>query len=92
MKKRLIRPTAAADAAINAGIAADPDTYEVSSENFKKMRPFRLGRPKSDNPKEHVNLRLDPQVLKFFRAGGPGWQTRLNSALLAYVARQQRRS
>ena len=52
------------------------------------MRPFRVGRPKSANPKEHVNLRLDPKVLEFFRSGGPGWQTRVNDTLLKYVARQ----
>ena len=52
------------------------------------MRPFRVGRPKSENPKEHVNLRLDPKVLEFFRSGGPGWQTRVNDTLLKYVARQ----
>ena len=31
----------AEEAAINAGIAADPDTFEVTDEQFKKMR----GRP-----------------------------------------------
>jgi uncharacterized protein (DUF4415 family) len=39
------------------------------------------GRPKSDNPKEQVTLRLDAEVLEHFREGGAGWQTRINSAL-----------
>jgi uncharacterized protein (DUF4415 family) len=43
--------------------------------------PVPRGRPKSANPKEHVNLRLDPDVLAHFRAGGPGWQSRINAAL-----------
>ena len=48
----------------------------------KVIRPARpIGRPKSANPKEVVNLRLDPDVLEHFRAGGPGWQTRINEAL-----------
>ena len=41
----------------------------------------RRGRPKSANPKEAVNLRLDVDVLEFFRNTGPGWQTRINEAL-----------
>ncbi len=92
MKKvKLIRPTAAENRAINAGIAADPDTYVLSAEEMKQLKPvFPRGRPKSDSVKEHVNLRLDPEVLKFFRAAGRGWQTRVNAALAAYVTKQRR--
>jgi uncharacterized protein (DUF4415 family) len=43
--------------------------------------PIPRGRPKSANPKEHVNMRLDRDVLAHFRAGGPGWQSRINAAL-----------
>ena len=39
------------------------------------------GRPKSDNPKQVINLRVDADMLERFRAGGPGWQTRMNAAL-----------
>ena len=28
-----------------------------------------------------VNLRPDPDVLKYFRKTGPGWQSRINEAL-----------
>jgi uncharacterized protein (DUF4415 family) len=89
-KAKLIRPTAAEDAKINAGIAADPDTLEVSDEQFKEMRPFRRGRPPSDTHKVHVTLRLDPEVVEFFRAPGQGWQTRLNEALVGYVSRKRK--
>jgi uncharacterized protein (DUF4415 family) len=40
-----------------------------------------LGRPKSDNPKKQVTLRLDPDVLEKFRATGKGWQSRINAEL-----------
>ena len=43
--------------------------------------PVPRGRPKSANPKEHVNMRLDRDVVAHFRAGGPGWQSRINAAL-----------
>ncbi len=88
-KQKILMPTAAEDREILAGIAADPDTYEVSAEDFKKLRP--LGRPPSAAPKVHVNLRLDPKIVDFFRASGRGWQTRVNTALAAYVARQPKR-
>jgi len=32
-------------------------------------------------PKEHVNTRLDADVVQAFRRAGKGWQTRLNNAL-----------
>ncbi len=44
------------------------------------LRPKR-GRPASLNPKMHINLRLDAEVVDAFRASGDGWQTRVNAAL-----------
>ena len=41
----------------------------------------RRGRPKSVSPKQAVNLRLDADVLEYFRNTGPGWQSRINEAL-----------
>jgi len=81
LKPGHISPTDEEDAAIRAGIAADPDTFEPSDEDFLKLRPAGRGRPKSAAPKEAVKLRLDPDVLAHFRATGPGWQTRVNKAL-----------
>jgi uncharacterized protein (DUF4415 family) len=37
-----------------------------------------------------VTLRLDADVLAFFRAGGEGYQTRINAVLRAYVEAQSR--
>lgn len=42
---------------------------------------IRRGRPAKAAPKEAVNIRLDPDVLAYFRATGPGWQSRINEAL-----------
>ncbi|WP_157267582.1 BrnA antitoxin family protein [Azohydromonas aeria] len=41
----------------------------------------RRGRPAGSGTKEQVALRVDRDVLAAFRAGGPGWQTRMNDAL-----------
>jgi uncharacterized protein (DUF4415 family) len=34
--------------------------------------------------KEAISLRVDPEVLEWFRAQGSGWQTRMNDVLRAY--------
>ncbi|WP_417622748.1 BrnA antitoxin family protein [Parasphingorhabdus sp.] len=39
------------------------------------------GRPKLQNPKQQVTLRLDKIVLEKFKASGAGWQTRINEEL-----------
>ncbi len=70
------------DAAINAGIAADPDTYEMGPAEFKQLR---RGRPLGSGTKTQVTLRLDVDVLEKFRASGDGWQTRINEALKSWV-------
>jgi uncharacterized protein (DUF4415 family) len=41
---------------------------------------IRRGRPPGSS-KRLVSLRLDREVIDHFRAGGPGWQSRLNEAL-----------
>lgn len=40
-KPKIIMPVNEEDVAINCAIAADPDTYGVPAEDFKKMK--RLG-------------------------------------------------
>jgi uncharacterized protein (DUF4415 family) len=85
MKPKLIQPTKAEEAEIAAGIAADPDTYELSDAEFAELRPVR-GRPRSVAPKERITIRLSPDVVAKFRAAGRGWQTRVDSALRDWLA------
>jgi uncharacterized protein (DUF4415 family) len=35
--------------------------------------------------KSAISLRLDPEVLAWFRTQGPGYQTRMNAVLKAYM-------
>lgn len=49
------------------------------------------GRPPSADAKKLVSLRLSPEVIAHFKAGGPGWQTRINETLVKAVARAQKR-
>jgi uncharacterized protein (DUF4415 family) len=92
-KTKLIRNTPEEEAAIDRGIAADPDTYALSSGEFKTLRPFpevmaerRMGRPPKEHPKEQVSVRYDADVIAAFRATGDGWQTRMNNALRVYLS------
>jgi uncharacterized protein (DUF4415 family) len=39
------------------------------------------GRPRSPNPRQLISLRLPPDVVKRWRATGPGWQTRMADRL-----------
>lgn len=65
----------------------DPDDApEWTDEMFDRAelrigdKIIRRGRPKG-SAKRLVSLRLDEAVLEKFRAGGPGWQSRINEAL-----------
>jgi uncharacterized protein (DUF4415 family) len=64
------------DAAITAAALADPDAQPVDELMRRKG-----GRPRSDHPKQQIALRLDRDVIERFKAGGDGWQTRMNDAL-----------
>jgi len=51
-------------------------------EGERLIRPAKPGgRPKKAAPKKAVNIRLNPDVLAYFRASGRGWQSRINEAL-----------
>lgn len=46
----------------------------------------RRGRPRLDHPKTMVTIRLDQEVVDWFRQQGDGYQTRINEALHEYMA------
>jgi uncharacterized protein (DUF4415 family) len=64
---------------IAAGIAQDEENPELGDAFFAKAA---RGRGPQKSPTKHlVSLRLDDEVVEHFRAGGRGWQTRMNEAL-----------
>lgn len=97
-----VSPTPEEDAAINAGIAADPDSRELDAEWFAKAKPASevlppemyaaliakrpRGRPKADETKVFTAIRLDADLLEAFKSTGKGWQTRVNAALRQYLS------
>jgi uncharacterized protein (DUF4415 family) len=50
----------------------------------------RRGRPVTGEAKQQVTLRLDPEIILAFKAGGKGWQRRMNDALRAAAGLPER--
>lgn len=87
-KREIYMPTEEEDAEINRGIAADPDTYVPSDEQFARMRR-RGGRPPSEVTKVQLTVRYDADIVEAFKASGDGWQTRMNDALRDWLKDHQ---
>jgi uncharacterized protein (DUF4415 family) len=77
------RVDATTQAEVEAQIAEDPDDWiaDAGGVLIRGIPP----RP----TKERVNIRLDRDVLDFFRATGPGYQTRINEVLKVFVRRSR---
>lgn len=43
------------------------------------------GRPKLENPKQSITIRLNAEILDYFKGQGKGWQTRINDTLQSYI-------
>ena len=88
MRPKFDLPTPEEDAAIQRGIEADPDTFELTDEFVAGMRPaaevlphiVRRG-PQKAARKVPVSIRLDADLVRRLRASGPGWQGRVNDLL-----------
>ncbi len=101
----IIIPGPEEDAVINAGIADDPDTFELSDEWFAEAQPsheaiphilerYRQSKGKQQAPtKTAIRIRLDADIVSWFKNGTEGerdYQTRINQVLRAYIAHQGR--
>ncbi len=74
----------------------DPNDAEAArawlaqADLVRKGKVVRRGKrgPQKAPTKRLVSLRLSPEVIEHFKAGGPGWQTRIDSALVAVVKKR----
>lgn len=75
-------------------IAFDDDNPEWTEQDFRDARPphevlppevlkaFPRTRGPQKSPKKiPVSIRLSPEVVERFKAGGPGWQARIDEVL-----------
>jgi uncharacterized protein (DUF4415 family) len=72
--------------------SATPDEASVIAELLEMRADFlrRSGRA-APKGKERVTLRLDAEVVDWFRAGGEGCQARINAVLQAYMDWRRKR-
>ncbi len=63
---------------IEAAIASDPDEAGMDVD----WSTVSVDLPQ---PKEILNMRIDADVLQFFRSQGKGYQTKINAVLRSYV-------
>ena len=54
---------------------------EVLPPELQKTLGMRVRGPQKAPPKVFTTIRLSPEVVQAFRAGGEGWQTRIDAAL-----------
>lgn len=78
-----MRLRALTDADIEKAVAEDPDSFTPDSSWMENARIVTPG------IKEIVTLRLDPDILAWFRRDGRGYQTRINAVLRAFVEAHQ---
>ena len=74
------------------------EVRELTVQDFKNMKSIsefselqnlvKKGRPKKENPKKSTTIRLNPEIIDFFKARGKGWQTEINDVLQDYVDSQ----
>jgi uncharacterized protein (DUF4415 family) len=78
------RLDAMTDEDIAKAVASDPDAPPLDIDWSKARLVISPG-------KDMVSLRIDHDVLEFFKQQGRGYQTRMNAVLRAYYDAQQQR-
>ena len=62
-----------------------PEEYEelpeLTDDMLARGTVNKGGRPRSENPKKLISIRLPEDVILKWRATGPGWQTRMAEKL-----------
>jgi uncharacterized protein (DUF4415 family) len=91
MKRAKTRQLTAEERAALDAVAAMPDS-QIDTSDMPEVTDWSgavrgaLFRP----VKRLTSLRLDADLLEWFKRGGEGYQTRINAALREYVQRHQR--
>lgn len=57
------------------------EAWFAEADSFVGTTLVRRGRPRAAAAKRPVSLRLDPDIVDWFKRGGEGWQTRINNEL-----------
>lgn len=83
--KRASRPSLGSDLRQVAAHTIQPQEYEelpeLTDEMLAERKIARGGRPRSENPRRLISIRLPEDVIQRWRDSGPGWQTRMAEKL-----------
>lgn len=85
-RTNLRRVRSTTNAEIEADIARDADVAPLLDDEW-----FANARAVQPVQKIAISIRVDPDVVEFFRKSGPGYQTRMNAVLRAFVERARRK-
>ncbi|MBC7952693.1 MAG: BrnA antitoxin family protein [Rhodospirillaceae bacterium] len=69
------------DAAIDRAIATDPDAAPAVTDDW-----FEGAKVVMPEPKVPISIRIDREVLDWFKDQGPAYQSRMNAVLKAYMS------
>lgn len=64
---------------------------EILPESLQAKLGIRRRGPQKDPTKERITIRMSTSVLAKFRATGPGWQSRIDTALQEWLRSHQLR-
>jgi uncharacterized protein (DUF4415 family) len=85
---RIAEPTVKADVPYDVANVGDVTAFWETATKHRGVEELRAKRgrpPKADaDREEQIALRLDTDVLAWYRSLGTGWQTRMNAVLKAY--------
>ena len=65
------------------------DDWFATADLYHGDKLIKRGRPKSDAPKQLVSLRLDAEVLRWFKSTGAGYQARMGAVLKSHMTRKK---
>ena len=87
--KRVSPRSLGSDLAKVATHVIQPEEYdelpELTDDMLARGKVNKGGRPRSENPKKLISIRLPEDVILKWRATGPGWQTRMAEKLARVV-------
>ena len=83
--KSVSRRSLGSDLVRVAAHVIQPEEYEelpeLTDDMLARGKVNKGGRPRSEDPKKLISIRLPETVIQKWRATGPGWQTRMAERL-----------
>ena len=84
-EQRKASQTQPTDAEIDIAVASDPDWAGIEAIDWTAAEVVVPAK------KQAISIRLDEDLIGFFKAEGPGYQRRINAVLRGYMKQRQSR-